>query len=239
MKFHSDTEFASLSPVNLSVLATILRRAILMALIFSNGAFRSELRASLPLTGAVFQQESLSSSSRKSRSEDLPSLPEFIATIRNGEATVIRGVYAPGLFALPVVQQPESDFGFVSSQPEALTTFQLAEENHVIGLLAHNYLSGRYFFDLSKGHIVIIIKGDGSQRTYRVSERYHFKRLDPEIATSRYLDLTTRKRFTTRQVFNRFYRGEHHVTFQTCLEREGDPYWGLLFIVALPLDWPQ
>jgi hypothetical protein len=41
---------------------------------------------------------------------------------------------------------------------------------------------------------------------------------------------------SAREVFNKFYRGEPHVTFQTCLEGEGRLDWGLLFVVAQPLE---
>lgn len=240
MKFRSDAEIASIPPQKMFLPGVILYWTILVALILFHATFfRSDLPLNLPLTGVAQQRSSRSNLSLEGSSEYLPSLPDFIATVKNGEATVVRGVFVPGLFALPVVQQPQGDFGFVSTQPETLTQFQLAEDNHVIGLLAHNYLSGKHFFELAEGSRVIIVKGDGSHRTYLVTETYRFKKLDPESTTSRYLDLSTGKRFTTRQVFNRFYRGEHHVTFQTCIEREGDLYWGLLFIVALPLDGPQ
>lgn len=170
---------------------------------------------------------------------DFPSLMEFITAVRNGDETAVRGVYVPGLFALPVIPQPDGDFGFVSINPETLTEFQLADENHVIGLLAHNYLSGKQFFKLTDGQRVIIIKGDGTHRTYLVSGSYRFQKLDPESDTSKYIDLSTGKSLSTRQLFNRFYSGGPHVTFQTCLEREGNLVWGLLFVVAVPLELPQ
>jgi len=52
---------------------------------------------------------------------------------------------------------------------------------------------------------------------------------------SNLLDLDSHERLTTAEAYARFYRGGRHVTFQTCLEKEGRLNWGLLFVVAIPL----
>jgi hypothetical protein len=39
---------------------------------------------------------------------------------------------------------------------------------------------------------------------------------------------------TTEQMFNKAYRGDRHVTFQTCIEANGEPSWGRLFVIATP-----
>jgi hypothetical protein len=168
--------------------------------------------------------------------DHLPSLRNFTARVVNGQAQVISGIYVPGFLALPVVQQPRGNTGFVSTKPETVTQFQLAARNNVIGLLAHNYLSGKEFFRLREGLQVMVVNGDSSISRYRITEIHHFQKLTPGSHWSHYLDLNTGERLTTYQIFNWFYQGDHHLTFQTCLEREGLETWGLRFVVAKPID---
>jgi hypothetical protein len=154
----------------------------------------------------------------------------------NGQEQVIRGIYVPGFLALPVVQQPAGNTGFVSTKPETVTQFQLAARDNVIGLLAHNYLSGKDFFKLRDGLQVMVVNGDGSINRYRITEVHEFQKLTPGSNWSHYLDLKTGEKLTTYQVFNWFYQGEHHLTFQTCLERNGLETWGIRFVVAEPIE---
>lgn len=165
----------------------------------------------------------------------LPSLTKFATRIENGQNNVVRGVYVPGFFALPVVQQPGGDTGFVSGKPETVTQFQLATRNNVLGFLAHNYLSGKEFFNLIEGLQVVVVNGDGSFERYRITAIDEYQKVTPGSHWSHYIDLDSGERLTTYQVFGQYYQGEHHLTFQTCLARDGIETWGLRFIVAEPM----
>jgi hypothetical protein len=167
--------------------------------------------------------------------DHLPSLRNFISHVENGQNLTVRGVYVPGFLALPVVQQPGGNSGYVSGKAETVTQFQLAARNNVIGLLAHNYLSGKDFFRLSEGLQVMVVRGDGSIDRYRVTGVHEFQKLSPGSNWSHYVDLKSGERLTTYQVFNQYYQGEHHLTFQTCLEKDGLETWGLRFVVAEPV----
>jgi hypothetical protein len=168
--------------------------------------------------------------------EQLPSLSNFVSQVENGQSNTIRGVYVPGFLALPVVQQPSGNTGFVSGKPETVTQFQLAARYGVIGLLAHNYLSGQEFYSLIEGLKVVIVKGDGSRDRYRITAIKEYQKLTPGSNWSHYIDLDTGERLTTYQLFGQYYQGEHHLTFQTCLERNGLETWGLRFVVAEPTN---
>jgi hypothetical protein len=165
----------------------------------------------------------------------LPPFHSFVAQVSDGEAEKVRGVYVPGVFALPVIQQPETDVTFVSDKQGVITEFRKAARNNITGLLAHNYLSGGLFYELSPNQEVRIIYGDGTIRLYEVSSIHSFQKLKPLSVRGPMIDLGNGMRVSTREVFNRFYNGEHQVTFQTSLEREGNLNWGLTFIVANPL----
>jgi hypothetical protein len=163
-------------------------------------------------------------------------LSNFVSQVENGQPNTIRGVYVPGFLALPVVQQPSGNTGFVSGKPETVTQFQLAARYGVIGLLAHNYLSGQEFYSLIEGLKVVIVKGDGSRDRYRITAIKEYQKLTPGSNWSHYIDLDTGERLTTYQLFGQYYQGEHHLTFQTCLERNGLETWGLRFVVAEPTN---
>ena len=82
----------------------------------------------------------------------------------------------------------------------------------------------------------MVVKGDGSIDRYRVTGVHELQKLSPGSNWSHYVDLNSGERLTTYQVFNQFYQGEHHLTFQTCLERDGLETWGLRFVVAEPVQ---
>jgi hypothetical protein len=168
--------------------------------------------------------------------EQLPSLNRFVDNLVNGQSGSVRGVYVPGFMALPIVQQPSGNTGFVSEQPGTATQFQLADRYGVIGLLAHNYLSGSEFYRLIEGLKVLVVNGDGSLQNYRITEVIEYQKVTPGSNWSHYINLETGQRLTTYQVFTQYYQGEHHLTFQTCLEKDGLETWGLRFVVAEPVE---
>jgi hypothetical protein len=163
-------------------------------------------------------------------------LQEFVARVSDGYTEVVRGVFVPDIFGLPVVQQPKDQAIFVSSEPRSVTQFGKAEKNGVTGLLAHNYLAGRLFYQLRPGQDVMIVYGDGTVKHYRITDIYRFQKLVPSNLYSDLVDLSSGARATSSQVFNRFYRGQDQLVFQTCLESGGKLNWGLTFIVATPMD---
>jgi hypothetical protein len=165
-----------------------------------------------------------------------PDLVHFAAEVFDGSAGVVRGVHVEGVFSLPVFQQPESESAFVSDRNGEITEFQSAARNNVTGLLAHNYLSGELFYDLELGHEVYIVYGNGTIRRYVINDFQQFERLERANLRSAFVELETNLILTSDDVFDRFYRGDHKVTFQTCLKRYGISNWGLQFAVASPID---
>jgi hypothetical protein len=160
---------------------------------------------------------------------------QFIDSVIDGQERFIRGAYVPGVLALPVIQQPEDNSLFVASQDGFLTQYRDAANYGVTGLIAHNYLSGSYFARLENGMKVHIVYGDGSTKAYQVQTIRKFQKVTPSDLSSDLIDLGTGVQLSSSQVFKELYSGGDHVTFQTCLEKEGKQSWGLLFVVASPL----
>jgi hypothetical protein len=164
----------------------------------------------------------------------LPRLPDFAASVINGDASVLRGAYAEGLFALPVVQQPSSSAGFVSEADNDLTQFNLAAKYGIVGLLAHNYLSGQDFFQLWPGQRIELVYGDGRIAPYTVTHVYRFQATAPASVYSDFVDLDSGATLSADGLFRKVYTGPKHVTFQTCITQDGNSSWGRLFVVAEP-----
>ena len=81
--------------------------------------------------------------------EQLRIFDQFIADMKNGNANQVTGIWVENVMALQVVQQPAGNPGFVSTIDDVVTYFLYPWQkasNH--GLLAHNYLAGRYFFNV-------------------------------------------------------------------------------------------
>ncbi|NPV75500.1 MAG: hypothetical protein HPY59_03905 [Anaerolineae bacterium] len=166
---------------------------------------------------------------------DSTALQSFINKVTNGEAGVIRGIYAANIFALRVLQQPPDDPAFVSSIEGTVTQFSQAAQMNIIGLLAHNFASGRHFFNLNPADRIHVIYGDGSTKEYAVTAIFRYQALQPNNPSSNFVNLETGETLTATQVFIEMYSGEHHLTLQTCIEQDGIDSWGRLFIIAQPV----
>jgi hypothetical protein len=166
--------------------------------------------------------------------ESIPTLSSFIASVRNGDAKALRGVHVRDVIALPIVQQPAGHTGYVSNNSRVLTQFNMAAEAGNVGLLAHNYLAGTAFPQLAVGQVVNLVYGDGSVESFIVTDIQRYQALDPYSTTSDFRDLDTNTSISADELFREVYRGDRHVTFQTCIKANGNASWGRLFIIAEP-----
>jgi len=170
----------------------------------------------------------------RSAEASIPALQGFIRLVENGHAAGLRGVYAPALFAHPVIQQPAGDSGFVSSRAGAVTQFGAASRLGSIGLLAHNYLAGESFAQLLPGQTIYLVYGDGWTRRYVVNEIQRYQALQPNSAYSSFVDLADGRHLGSTDLFASAYGVPGAVVLQTCIESEGISTWGRLFVVAEP-----
>jgi hypothetical protein len=175
---------------------------------------------------------------RNSSETTLPDYKSFVESVQNGQKGILRGVYVPGVFAIPVVQQPVGNAGFVSQNSNEITQFNMAAEVGNVGLLAHNYLSGASFTNLAPGQEVRLIYGDGAVEYFVIDQILQYQALQPYSPSSEFRDLETDVTISAEQLFRKVYRGERHVTFQTCIDANGNSSWGRLFIVAQPKMFP-
>jgi hypothetical protein len=138
------------------------------------------------------------------------------------------------VLALPIVQQPAGEAGYVSGRDDEATQFAMASQYGNIGLLAHNYLSGRSFSHLAVGEEVRLVYGDGKVEYFIITEVLRYQALDPNSQWSSFRDLDNDDVLSAEQMFTRAYAGDLHVTFQTCIEANGNSSWGRLFVIAMP-----
>lgn len=164
----------------------------------------------------------------------IPNFTDFSKTVQNGKANVLRGVYVSDTLALPVVQQPSNNAGYVSNNNGEATQFRMASQFGNIGLLAHNHLAGKSFSQLTVGQDVRLVYGDGKVETFVVAEVLKYQALQPNSPYSEFRGLDDSKTLTAEKMFKRVYFGNKHVTFQTCIENNGNLSWGRLFVIAIP-----
>ncbi len=165
----------------------------------------------------------------------VPSLPDFVASVVDGNANALRGIYVPGVMAFPIIQQPMGNPGYVSSTESTVTQFSIASEVGNIGLLAHNYLAGAGFFQLTPGTIITLVYGNGQTQSFMIVDVQRYQALSPLSPYSNFRDVETETVFTAEQLFNHVYRGDFHLTLQTCIEQDGNLSWGRLFVIATPV----
>lgn len=171
----------------------------------------------------------------------LPLLSTFAREVKNQNSQTVVGVYVPGEFALPVVQQPHGQAAYVSTEPDTITQFSLAEKYGAVGLLAHNYLSGEEFFKLKPNQYIIVLFGDGRMDYYRVTAAESYQALVPNSPYSDFVNLDdpTGKVITSSELFKHVYTRPDTLVFQTCINANGDPSWGRLFVTAEKVDIRQ
>lgn len=151
------------------------------------------------------------------------------------EAAILSGVYVGEGLALPVVQQPEGKANYVSTKDGELTQFSAVSKYGNIGLLAHNYLSGKSFSELQIGQEVRLLYSNGQIEYFIVEEILRYQALEPSSPYSSFKNLDDGDEIlSTGEMFDRAYGGDRHLTFQTCIKAEGNSSWGRLFIVATP-----
>ena len=164
----------------------------------------------------------------------LPSFAEFSKSVQNGDANALRGVYVPNVMALPIVQQPYNNAGYVSNNNGEATQFRMASQFGNIGLLAHNHLSGASFFQLEVGQEIRLIYGDGRVEYFVVAEVLQYQALQPNSPYSSFSSLSKDETLSAENMFKRVYFGDRHLTFQTCIAKDGEASWGRLFVIAVP-----
>lgn len=168
--------------------------------------------------------------------ENLPTFADFSRSVHNGDASVLRGVYVPHVLALPIIQQPQDRPYYVSNRAGEATQFSIASQYGNIGLLAHNTLSGGFFSRLSVGQQIHLVYGDGRVEDFVVANILRFQASDPESISSSFRNLDRDETLSAGDMFLRAYAGERHLVFQTCIEANGNPSWGRLFIMAMPKE---
>ncbi len=165
----------------------------------------------------------------------LPDLATFTLSVQNGQAGVVRGVYVDSVLAYPVIQQPSYNAAYVSTTDGVVTEFGAARQTGNVGLLAHNTLAGRSFSNLKPGQYVVVVFGDGKTETFIVTQILRYAALSPFSTTSEFKNLDTNLTISANQLFANVYTGSRHVTFQTCIEYNGNDSWGRLFVIAVPM----
>ena len=194
------------------------------------------LKAGISLLGLIisaFLPYSVSATTLTGSSA-IPDLPNFSLSTQNGNGSILREAFADDLFALPIVQQPDSNAGYVSTVDNTLTQFSMVNQFGNIGLLAHNYLSGQFFTQFTAGTRVQLIYGDGHTEYFQVTHVYRYRATSPDSVTSDFVDLDTEETLSASELFTKVYMGARHVTFQTCISQDGNSSWGRLFVIAEP-----
>lgn len=163
----------------------------------------------------------------------LPGFTDFSKSVQDGTHD-LRGVYVADVLALPIIQQPTNNAAFVSTSDNEITQFGMASQYGNIGLLAHNYLSGKTFSQLKAGQEIWLVYGDGKLESFIVTEILHYQATQPNSPYSSFRNVDKDETLTAEQMFKRVYLGDRHVTFQTCIEANGSSSWGRLFVIAQP-----
>jgi len=152
---------------------------------------------------------------------------EFAPNSRaNDSAGTVVQVTVPGKFSYPVVQSGnQSPSGFLVGQ------YSTAARNGNIGLIAHNYAAGASFYSLAMGDEITVTFSNGSTKTFVANNVLRYQLETPGDFTS-FIN-SNGQTVTAKTVFNQAYK-RNQLTFQTCIAKNRNQEWGLIFILAVP-----
>lgn len=206
----------------------ILLPFLLIATLFGSVVGISNFIKSVPSTGYLPAPAIAGASTYES-------LQEFIAVVKNGQSNQVVGIYIPGVLALPVGQQPINNAGFVTRNPGETTQFAMASKYGTVGILAHNDLAGKTFYDIQLDQYAIVVYGDGRLEYYVISDIQQYQALSPTSTFSDFVNLDgSNEHLTAGELFTRIYTPGNRLVLQTCLEAEGNASWGRTFFIAEP-----
>lgn len=198
----------------------------------SQRAFSVKLLDASAVHAKHISEDPLAVAASSSTSPSFLSVSTFSDQVANGNSGQVTGIYAENLFALPVVQQPSGNAGYVSGSGNTATQFKMAS---ALGFLAHNYLAGSLFFYLYSGAPISVVFGDGQVRNYVVSQVRKFQALSPDSPYSDFVDLASGSTLTATDLFYQTYGVSGQVVLQTCISSGGNSSWGRLFVIATPI----
>jgi hypothetical protein len=148
--------------------------------------------------GDILKDQSIAKNAMDARAVKLSSeLRNFIATVYTGQTNTITGLFVDDQFAMDVAQQPSSNPGYISSDENTVTEFRLARDYGTIGMLAHNYLAGESFYNLSIGQVVYLVFGDGSVQPYTIANVLSYQALQPNSPYSNFVNLDDPEEYLT------------------------------------------
>jgi hypothetical protein len=186
----------------------------------------------------VFAPVSLVLADTQSNQTQLLSLNSFVESVQNSNPSQITGIYVQNVMAFPVVQQPSSQAGYVSTQNSIVTQFGLASDYGSIGILAHNYLAGAQFFNIMNGSIISLVYGNGHVEYYKVTIVKQYQALSPNSVYSQFINLAQPDvTLSSTDLFYQTYGLGNVLVLQTCILANNDPSWGRLFIIAEPFEY--
>jgi hypothetical protein len=167
--------------------------------------------------------------------ESTANLASFAETVAGGNASQVAGIYVENILAYSVTGQ-NGNASFVSETPDVVTKFGLAAEYGSTAFLAHNYLAGASFFELTEGQIITLVYGDGSTTDFQIQSIRRFQALSPDSTQSTFRDLESDEQYSASNLFHQMYNSDNSVVLQTCIANEGISTWGRLFVIAVPLS---
>ena len=168
--------------------------------------------------------------------EQQASFNSFVASVSNGKANQVTGIYVKDVLAYSVVRQLSGNGSFVSEDANQVTQFALAAKYGSEAFLAHNYLAGASFFSLSEGQIITLVYGDGSSQQFRIQTIKRFQAISPDSTQSTFVDLESGAKLSNSDLFHSMYNSDNSVVLQTCIAKDGLSTWGRLFVIAVQID---
>jgi len=142
----------------------------------------------------------------------------------------------PNQLPIPIVQQKDGKIDWVSPDENVFTQFIQPYNNRgTYAYIAHNYGAGKHLFNLKIGDVIAYTKKDkgmGALWKEEVKEIRKYQALQPKNVLSPLIDLASGKKVKAEDATHEIYRNNKRTVFQTCIEKNGNPNWGRIFVIT-------
>jgi hypothetical protein len=142
-----------------------------------------------------------------------------------------------GILLARVVPQQSPEY--VTHGHDTVTQFAPARERGTLWFLAHNHEAGAYWSRALIGQATLIVDEQGNTRIYRIDKALQFRAIYPNNPYGDLIDLDTGKRMTAGEVFEKIIDEPGDLVLQTCIEVNGQPDWGRLFLLGHEVEKPN
>jgi len=125
-----------------------------------------------------------------------------------------------------VYDLPENSLNIGRKQNQVTLHYKTFDDEPLL-FMAHNFLSGKWFYELGNDSQVDVVYDDGSIRSFVIVKVIRY-----QVKGSNWIDLDTGESFNESVVAGEIRFGKHDIALMTCIQKGRNLSWGRAFWIG-------